>query len=221
MKRVLGVVMALMLMGLMASGAEAATFTMQQWEFNNNGFLSDSGFATPFDFGSVSASTTIITPGVHSFIMYVDPEIDQELNTFFNEYGSVFGAPLAGQVWEIDEPGNVFGDIYANFTAGALDNSNGVPSTAPDDVAMALGWNFILAAGEKAFLNFNLSEVAPSTPFYLMMTDPESEATLYLSSTLTIREDGNGNPVPEPSTFVLLGSSLAGLLWYVRKRKLS
>ena len=54
-----------------------------------------------------------------------------------------------------------------------------------------------------------------------MQTDPDSQATLYFSSTLSIEEGGGGggNVIPEPSTFVLFGTALAGLGLYMRKRK--
>ena len=78
-------------------------------------------------------------PALHNILVFLDIEIDELVNTFFNEFGSVVGAPGAGLSWEIDEPGYVFGDIYTNFVAGALDGTNGVPSGSPDDVSFALG----------------------------------------------------------------------------------
>jgi len=147
---------------------------------------------------------TINSPGSHYIAAFVDPEIDEADNTFFNESGFVSGAPAAGQTWEIDEPGWVFGDIYDNFLAGTLDNTN---SIAGDDVSMALGWSFVLTPTEVAHISFTLAQTAPAGGFYLIQSDPDSQANLYFSSGLNIR-DGQ-NQVPEPSTIVLLLSGLA------------
>ncbi len=80
-----------------------------------------------------------------TFMSFVDAEIDESNNTFFNEYGQVIGTQGTGMpdpdMWEIDEPGFVDGDIKDNLLAGQLDNYNAVPSTDPDDVSMAIGFS--------------------------------------------------------------------------------
>jgi len=213
MKRILIAGLAIMMLILTAAGSHAAIFTMEINDVNVDGSIA--GLSTPFDFTAMSWTTTFTTAGSHFYILFVDPDIDQAINTYFNEYGAAHGTLAAGQSWEIDEPGYVYGDSYANFLAGALDDSNGVPSTSPDDVSMALGWDFILAPGQTADLYFTLTEIAPSSGFYLTQTDPDSNATLYFWSTLTIQ---GGAQVPEPSSVVLLASGLAGLA-LARKRK--
>src|SRR5690606_5502539 len=40
-----------------------------------------------------------------TFVSFLDVEIDEAINTFFNEYGEVEGVPAPGQGFEIDEPG--------------------------------------------------------------------------------------------------------------------
>ena len=164
---------------------------------------------------------TITGAGNHTGILFVDLEIDEVANTFFNEYGDTNGTPGASQTWEIDEPGYVFGDIYDNFVLGTLDNSNAIPSGLPDDVSMALGYeNFSLAAGETASISFLISETAPLSGFYLSQIDPDSDAAVYFSSSFRI--GGGQEPViPEPGTLVLMltGLALTGGIAAKRSRK--
>ena len=160
------------------------------------------------------AQITLSSPGLHYAGFYSDWDIDSELNTYFNEYGAANGAPAAGLSWEIDEPEYLFGNIKTNLKNGALDNANGVPASAPDDVSMALAWSFSLAAGETANVIFHLSTVAPASGFYLSQTDPDSAATFYFWSDLVI--GGGQVPVPEPSTLLVVGSAFG---WFALLRK--
>jgi hypothetical protein len=155
--------------------------------------------------------------GSHTFIAFFDHEIDEAVNTWFNEYGDTMNALSAGQSWEIDEPGYVFGDIYDNVLAGSLDNSNGVPLDIPDDVSWALGWDFTLTDGQIATIALDLAGAAPSSGFYLSQNDPDSLETIYFSSTLNI-EGGGPAPVPEPGTWLLLCCGFIGLFGFGRKR---
>jgi hypothetical protein len=173
------------------------------------------GFDTTSGLGTVTV--VLSGAGSHYIGMYVDHEIDEETNTFFNESGAASGAPAAGQTWEIDEPGWVFGDIYANFDVEALDNSNGVPAGSEDDVSMALAWDFNLVAGETATATFRVTENAPGG-FYLSHTDPRSQETIYFSSSLRI--DGGGTGVPEGgATIGLLGLGLLTLAAAARRSR--
>jgi hypothetical protein len=199
------------MVGLLAAPASAATIALYEFGFNVNGDiyssaaavpgLDASGFDTATGLGTFTLTYQALSADTYSFVAFLDMEIDESINTYFNEYGDASGIPATGQSWEIDEPGYVFGDIYINFTAGALDNANGVPSGAPDDVSMALGWNAALAANEFAIVTFTISEIAPSGGFYLQQTDPDSQASLYFTSSL----ETTGNPIPEPSTLALFG----------------
>lgn len=168
---------------------------------------------------SVGAVSTV----TGSFHSYFDLEIDEPLNTFFNEFGALTGT-LGGvnpDSWEIDEPGFLFGDIPFNFEDGALENANGVPSGSNDDVAVALGWNLSLDAGQSASLTLLVSDTgakAVSSNFFLTHTDPDSSASITFSGALETRSDTD--PIPEPSTIFLFGSGLAGLaVWRYRTRK--
>ncbi|MBI4849843.1 MAG: PEP-CTERM sorting domain-containing protein [Nitrospirae bacterium] len=226
MKKYLVMLIALVVIAFSASGAMAATINLFDWAFNVDGatYEAANGDSMPTSgvlvggLGTLTWSTS--TAASHSIIAFFDHEIDEELNTFYNEYGDTTGTPAAGQSWEIDEPGYVFGDIYNNVLAGSLDNFNGVPSSLPDDVSMALGWDFSLLSGETAAIEFILSDTAPLSGFYLAHIDPNSQAAIYFSSNLDIR-GGGPTPVPEPGTLILLGSGMAGLLFFGKKRLLN
>lgn len=208
--------------GLGLGSAQAVTFGLFEYAFNIDGFVYE-GDSTPINVnkGAFDATTglgvvdvTISGLGAHYVASFFDLEIDEASNTYFNEYGSFSGSPATGQSWELDEPGYVFGDIYANFLIGDLDNSNGFPGS-PDDVSMAMGWNFILDADETAKITFSISAAMPTSGFFLTQTDPDSQESLYFSSLMSIN---NGEPVPEPSTLFLIGTGLAVLASRCRRK---
>lgn len=211
---------------ILSSQLSYAQTGLFEYGFNVDGTVSSNsapaqvnlaGFNTTTGLGTITAN--IFGAGSHSFAAFFDHEIDEASNTYFNEFGSANGSPAAGLTWEIDEPGWSFGDIYTNFLANALDNLNGVPSGTPDDVSMALGWNFSLNTGELAIISFVLGQSAPTNGFYLAQTDPDSNAAIYLSTNLTITGDNNPNPVPEPTTLWLMGVGLLGAAFQSKLRK--
>ena len=196
-------------MGLVPSApVAAATIDLQEYKLNIDGAIQSAGPAinlSAFDIstGLGTVAVTITDAGTHYVGLFVDHEIDEATNTFYNEYGASSGSPPAGLSWEIDEPGYSFGNIYEHFKSSALDNANGVPSTDPDDVSMALAWSFVLAPGDPgAEIQFLLSGTAPPSGFYLRQTDPDGGA-VYYSSTLQV--------VPIPAALVLFGSGFAAL----------
>jgi hypothetical protein len=194
---------------LAASAANATTIDLAEYGVNVNGDLTPPGVnSSGFDFGTGLGSLVITVKGLgaQQVLGFFDHEIDEAINTFFNEEGGTSGSPAAGQSWEIDEPGWVFGDIYSNFVAGTLDNSIGFPGT--DDVSMAMGWLFSLKAGETGVVTFVLSTVKPGSGFYLSHFDADSDATIYFYSGLRIF---GGGQVPEPGSILLLGIGLLGL----------
>lgn len=140
-----------------------------------------------------------------SLVSFVDAEIDEPINTFFNEYVEVVGTPGAGQSYEADEPGFTFGDIYANAQAGALDGTNATSAAAPDDVAMALALLLgPIAPGQIARFEILLSEDGESLgAFRLVQRDDASDHAITYSGAASI--------VPEPGTALLLAAGLGAL----------
>lgn len=201
-----------------------ATVILYDWAFNIDGTqyentLGDSmpgtGVLDANGLGSLTFDVTGL--GSHSFVSFFDYEIDPTINSFFNEYGSASGAVAAGQSWEIDEPGFVFGDIYDHMRTGQLDNSNNVPNGANDDVSFALGWDFVLSDADYASITLNLTDTLTdlsNNVFYLTHTDPDSNESVYFWSTLTITSN-----VPEPSSLSLLLMSGLFLLPVLNRRK--
>jgi len=156
-----------------------------------------------YDFTNTSASPL---PGV-GFLSFLDVEIDETLNTFFNEYGETAGSPAAGQGWEIDEPGFVFGDIFDHLLAGSLDGTNSVPVASPDDVSLALSFGLgVLAPGQVARFEVLISEDGDALGGFVLRQhdmDPASASVVTYSLAASI--------VPEPGTALLLGVGLLGL----------
>ena len=227
MKSLKIIFLALLFLWFGISGASAAEINLFDYGFNIDGTVSVPTMGDPvpgvadisgFDdiTGLGSISMTIIGVGAHYAVLFVDHEIDESVNTYYNENGSATGVAAAGQSWEIDEPGFVFGDIFLNFMASTLDNTNDVPAGFEDDVSMALGWDFTLVAGETAMIDFLLSTMAPNG-FYLSHTDPDSAASIHFSSSLNIT-GGGPDPIPEPTTLLLVGIGLVGLAGFGRKK---
>ena len=228
MPRRLSITLAIIWLTTQATNALASPLSLFEWGFNVNGTVYDSFVQAPgdlpasfdtsqFNFATgLGTITMTFAPGAagdYQISAFFDHEIVALPNTSFNEFGSTSGTAGAGQSWEIDEPGYTSGNAYQNFLAGTLDNTNGVPDGASNDVSMALGWAFHLQQGGAARLQFTVATTAP-TGFALLHTDPESQVTVYLSS-----QFDNVAPVPEPGTMLLMGSGLLGLFGLGYKRR--
>lgn len=148
-----------------------------------------------------------------TFSTFIDAEIVETGNTFFNEYASVLGIPAAGQGFEVDEPGFTFGDIYDNLLTGQLDGTNAVPIGQPDDVSFALSFAFAsLAPGEAAQVTLWISDAGEALPgVVLQQLDPGSSTTLTYSGQSTLVA------VPEPSTLAMLALGLLCIEGWARR----
>jgi hypothetical protein len=115
----------------------------------------------------------------------------------------------------VDEPGYLFGDIYDNFLDNTLCNCTDVTDGEPDDVSMAMGWDFVLGAGETAVVSFFLSDTNDAgSAFYMTHHDLNSAAKIYFWGSLEITATG----VPEPGTLMLFSLGLVGF-GMAKKRK--
>ena len=216
--------------GLMATSVPAATFHLNSWAFNVDGTTYQTGDALPgamfqaggFDFGTGlgEIGVKVLGAGSHSVDSFFDTDIDLFANGFDNEYGVAVGVQGPGQRWEIDEPGFVFGDIFAHVMSGNLDNTNNVPITDPEDVSMALGWDFVLGVDEYGLLTLTLGTAQPTSGFYLQQVDPDSQASIYFRQNLSIRQVEDW-VIPEPLTLVGCLMGVGVMTRYVRKRRAS
>jgi hypothetical protein len=188
---------------LFSASAGAATVSLFEVGFNVNGvqpFPQGVNYANLDKNGLGSVTIRANANGENIVLGYFDFDLG-DLN--FDDTGAVNGAPGAGESFEIDEPGFVFGDIFANFRAGALDNTNALDGIL-EDTAMALGLTLNLASNERALVTFYTSLDRPNAPFFLSQVDEDGTTVYFWSSALV-------EAAPEPGSLALLGLGLAGL----------
>ena len=164
---------------------------------------------------------------------FLDIFFDHQLNLpFYNEFGTVNGAPVAGQSYAIGD--SYLSSIYTDVQAGgALSNTNSLPGTASNffndcvtancngDFAAAMGFSFTLAANEYEVLSFTVSHTNPGG-FSLQDTHPVDAANptaldLFISGNARTVPVSTG-PVPEPFSVVLLGTVMVLVLVSFRRR---
>jgi hypothetical protein len=214
-----------LVLGFGARPASADTLELWDWAANVNQSLYYWGDTLPaefntagfdFDTGLGTITATFTVPDSYALILWLDHDVKGLNNGYDNELGGQFGAPPAGLSWEVDEPGYSVGDVFFNVEAGALDNAL---YGGPDDISMALGWNFELASGFTAVVTFRVTELVPTSAFYLHQLDPPTQQNLFFTTSLVQIPSDQEPPVPEPGTLVLFGSALAGLARFSRRRR--
>lgn len=136
------------------------------------------------------------------FFSFFDGELNQEINTFFNEYGWFEGSPGRGYIdnlpeyWMIGEPGYVTdGKIIESLQKGILENINLIPNEEAllDDVSMALGFDLgDLHSGENKFISILISSSDDKfNGLFLSQTDNDHDLAevLTFSGESSITED--------------------------------
>lgn len=223
----------------------AGTVTLFDWGFNINGSsmvamdgynpsqipgIDISGFDQLTGLGNISITYKPDREDNFFVASFFDLEIDESLNTFFNEQGSISGDIPSGLTWEIDDPYN--NDIYSNLVNYSLgsgfDNMifNEDPkdpnfSLINNDVSVGFGWNFFLNTSDYATFTYSMSETEPDKGFYLSQIDPDSKNNVYFTTSMNIvRSNPDPNPVAEPTCFEMLIAGLGILgLFSIMKRK--
>ena len=172
---------------------------------------------------SFTNNTAAAISGV-SFVSFLDAEIDESINTFFNEFATVRGTLAAGQSFEIDEPGFAFGDIFANAAANALDDTNALPPGSPDDVAMALGFSIgTIGVGQSAVVNLMISEDGDSLGTFAIDhedNDPAATTRITYSGAFQLNSPPGPAPaIPEPTGALSFGLGLCLLGLVLRQKR--
>jgi hypothetical protein len=134
-------------------------------------------------------------------MFYVDPDIGSIIN---DEWATVAGSVGDGAYsYQVGNP--TLSSIFYNAITNNLNSTNQEPSTAPGDVAIALGLSDgTVAIGGTATFQVLLSDNGASIGnLSITQHDP-----VYTGDSLTV----SGDTTPEPSTVILVSSGLLTLL---------
>jgi hypothetical protein len=206
-----------------------AQTTLTELLFNAGGTISDqypttstaigspvtviSGFGpstqVPYLSGLGTLQYTVTGTGSHNFDAMIDDEANFA-NGPFHDSGSIVNAGSAPSYlsWEVGNPDTAAsGSIKANTEANTLDDANDVPS-GNTDIAVALGFNFTLAAGQTATIDITESATAPASGLYM---EQQNVFDPYLYGTLTVSSPTNPGVPDNGATWLYMLLALTGL----------
>jgi hypothetical protein len=163
---------------------------------------------------------------------------DHQLNlAFFNEFGTVLGAPTAGQSYEIGDSfaSNIYPDVQAggplantDTLPGQTDNlgNNCVGAACNGDFAAAMGFNFVLSAGEQEIITLSVAHTDPGSGLRLEDTHPvdadnPTALNLFINGsavTCAVGSCASTAAVPEPFSLLLLATVVVVLMVTFRRR---
>ncbi len=169
-------------------------------------------------------------------MLYLDADINQDVNTWFNERGEALVQGGGADSWEIDEPGfgsDYIGDIYDHYLIGSYDNTVfGGQTDKVEDVAMGLGLHFgNLGVGDQLQMEVLLSESSIGSGWGTVLHQWDNDDclagdNLYFASRFNITRVPPPDPgpgpigtVPEPGSTAcfLLGIGMLAVMGAKRK----
>lgn len=208
---------------LLATAGVAQALTVTNRGAYLNEFGPSGGAFSEVEFSGLgSFQRTYTGAGSYNILSLIDNELDSDYTGYDPEFGGAAGTAASGFYARIDDPyalveGFLNGDTETSF------------STSPADVAVVMGWQFTLLAGQQAVLNFSVTDTMNAGGHYLFHYDavylePDFELatfpfeSIFYTSSLEIGDIVNP-PIPEPSTFVLFGTALVVTGIYARRRR--